>query len=71
MANDRENIPTSDANAATETSVSVESLKSSLNSSHVDTLDQPEDKPKEIGGRGGLDPVRFGDWEKNGRCIDF
>jgi hypothetical protein len=27
--------------------------------------------PKEIGGRGGLDPTRFGDWEKNGRCIDF
>jgi hypothetical protein len=19
----------------------------------------------------GLDPTRFGDWEKNGRCIDF
>jgi hypothetical protein len=26
---------------------------------------------KEIGGRGGLEPTRFGDWEKNGRCIDF
>lgn len=26
----------------------------------------------EIGGReSGLDPVRYGDWEKNGRCIDF
>jgi hypothetical protein len=31
----------------------------------------PPDRPKEIGGRGGLDPTRFGDWEKNGRCIDF
>lgn len=30
-----------------------------------------EVEPKEIGGRGGLDPVRYGDWEKNGRCIDF
>jgi hypothetical protein len=27
--------------------------------------------PEEIGGRGGLDPTRYGDWEKNGRCIDF
>jgi hypothetical protein len=27
--------------------------------------------PVEIGGRGGLDPTRYGDWEKNGRCIDF
>tara|TARA_Y100000741_G_scaffold110316_1_gene82812 strand:- start:341 stop:520 length:180 start_codon:yes stop_codon:yes gene_type:complete len=26
---------------------------------------------KEIGGRGGLDPSRYGDWEKDGRCIDF
>ena len=26
---------------------------------------------REIGGRGGLDPVRYGDWEKNGRCVDF
>ncbi len=25
----------------------------------------------EHGGRGGLDPTRYGDWEKNGRCIDF
>ncbi len=25
----------------------------------------------EIGGRDGLDPTRYGDWEKNGRCIDF
>jgi hypothetical protein len=25
----------------------------------------------EIGGRGGLDPSRYGDWEKDGRCIDF
>ena len=29
------------------------------------------DRPKEIGGRGGLDPTRYGDWEKSGRCIDF
>ncbi len=28
-------------------------------------------RPKEIGGRKGPDPTRFGDWEKNGRCIDF
>lgn len=26
---------------------------------------------REIGGRKGLDPVRYGDWEKKGRCIDF
>lgn len=27
--------------------------------------------PPEVGGRGGADPSRFGDWEINGRAIDF
>lgn len=27
--------------------------------------------PTEIGGRGGADPSRFGDWEIKGRAIDF
>ncbi|MBS9721547.1 DUF1674 domain-containing protein [Tianweitania sp. BSSL-BM11] len=27
--------------------------------------------PKERGGRGGHDPVRYGDWEKKGIAIDF
>jgi len=25
----------------------------------------------EFGGRDGPEPTRYGDWEKNGRCIDF
>jgi hypothetical protein len=29
------------------------------------------DLPPEIGGRGGAEPSRFGDWEINGRAIDF
>lgn len=30
------------------------------------------DRPQEFGGRKkGLDPTRYGDWEKDGRCIDF
>ena len=33
---------------------------------------EPADKPaKEIGGRGGLDPTRYGDWEKGGLAVDF
>lgn len=28
-------------------------------------------RPREIGGRDGPEPTRFGDWEKSGRCIDF
>lgn len=31
----------------------------------------PKSPPKEIGGREGLDPVRYGDWEVGGKCVDF
>ena len=36
----------------------------------------PVERPVEHGGRRanvskGLEPTRFGDWEKDGRCIDF
>ena len=27
--------------------------------------------PKELGGRDGPEPVRFGDWEKKGLAVDF
>ena len=30
-----------------------------------------KERPKEIGGPKGLEPTRYGDWEKRGRCIDF
>ncbi|PZQ45351.1 MAG: hypothetical protein DI551_07600 [Micavibrio aeruginosavorus] len=37
--------------------------------------EKPAEKPKEpsaeIGGRGGLDPARYGDWEIGGKCVDF
>lgn len=31
----------------------------------------PAQSVTEIGGRGGADPTRYGDWEINGRCVDF
>ncbi len=49
----------------------------------VGTIDVPEkdttkedekitpETTKEINGRSGPEPTRYGDWEKNGRCIDF
>ena len=33
--------------------------------------DVDEDRPAEYGGPKGKEPTRYGDWEKNGRCIDF
>ncbi|WP_170479693.1 DUF1674 domain-containing protein [Ruegeria arenilitoris] len=35
----------------------------------ADTKAKPQ--PKELGGRKGPDPARFGDWEKKGIAIDF
>ncbi|MBS0367278.1 MAG: DUF1674 domain-containing protein [Proteobacteria bacterium] len=32
---------------------------------------RPASAPREIGGPEGPEPTRFGDWEHNGRCIDF
>ena len=31
----------------------------------------PADRPKEVNGRKGLDPIRYGDWEKDGLASDF
>lgn len=33
--------------------------------------DLPEERPAETGGQAGLEPTRYGDWEKKGRCTDF
>ncbi|MEE8172440.1 MAG: DUF1674 domain-containing protein [Alphaproteobacteria bacterium] len=28
-------------------------------------------RAREVGGRNGPEPTRYGDWENNGRCVDF
>jgi hypothetical protein len=33
--------------------------------------DLPATPAQESGGQAGLDPTRYGDWEKKGRCTDF
>jgi hypothetical protein len=32
---------------------------------------EQQPQPTEYGGPKGKEPTRYGDWEKNGRCIDF
>ncbi|MEL6583245.1 MAG: DUF1674 domain-containing protein [Pseudomonadota bacterium] len=32
---------------------------------------KPLNLPKELGGRDGPEPIRFGDWEKKGIATDF
>lgn len=43
----------------------ISSKKTKSASSQADTT------PTEYGGPKGKEPTRYGDWEKNGRCIDF
>lgn len=28
-------------------------------------------EPREVGGPKGPEPTRYGDWERDGRCVDF
>jgi hypothetical protein len=62
-----ESVPADD-----KTSVdSVSHIDRSTVTANAGDVAHPQITAKEIGGRGGLEPTRFGDWEKNGRCIDF
>lgn len=46
--------------------------KTPVNDRAEPEVESPVCPPKEVGGRKeGLEPTRYGDWEKNGRCIDF
>jgi hypothetical protein len=53
----------------------VQSQPESINPGGRPTGDRPAERvvarPREIGGREGLEPTRYGDWELRGRCIDF
>ncbi len=33
--------------------------------------DKASEATKEVGGRDGPEPTRYGDWEVNGICVDF
>lgn len=36
-----------------------------------DEAQTPQTPVKEIGGRRGPEPTRYGDWENGGKCVDF
>ncbi len=50
---------------------SQESKPSEGGNDDTPSEERGESRATEVGGRDGPDPTRFGDWEKNGRCIDF
>ena len=61
---DQKNIP------ATQTAEKNESADKVGEINEINQISS-ENKAKEIGGPKGLEPTRYGDWEKRGRCIDF
>lgn len=49
----------------------VEKVKASKKDVETKNIDKAVEGKKEVNGRKGLEPTRYGDWEKSGRCIDF
>jgi hypothetical protein len=50
---------------------STQSASASEEREGKDAATQSVRQLREIGGRDGPEPTRFGDWERAGRCIDF
>lgn len=64
------------ANSLVESMIDPEEIQSESPREATDPTSTTSERPdetgsKELGGRGGLEPTRYGDWEKAGRCIDF
>ncbi len=52
-------------------SATVSESLDSLEQQSVDDEIKPAGSVQEFGGYSGPEPTRYGDWEKNGRCVDF
>ena len=59
--------------AAPETSVTDAAADLVESGSSLESSTDQDDSapPRELGGPAGLEPTRYGDWERKGRCIDF
>ena len=58
MTQDSEDLPAAAIRALAEAEARRQATKNTL-------------LPKELGGRDGPEPVRYGDWEKKGLAVDF
>ena len=58
MTQDREDLPAAAIRALAEADARRQAAKNTP-------------LPKELGGRDGPEPVRYGDWEKKGLAVDF
>jgi hypothetical protein len=68
---DNDNVDTSGKEKAPPKSLSPAAQRALREADERRQAEARTDIPTEYGGRGGADPARFGDWEINGRAIDF
>ncbi|MDG3577616.1 DUF1674 domain-containing protein [Rhizobium sp. YJ-22] len=68
---DNDNIERADASGPNGRPLSPAAQRALREAEKRRQAERPEERPVEHGGRGGADPARFGDWEINGRAIDF
>jgi len=59
--------PTEKVDAKREAELKAEQAGEAVRQEAIERGEQPQ----EIGGPKGLEPTRYGDWEKSGRCVDF
>ncbi len=45
--------------------------KPNIEEKHLGQFSDKPKKPKEVNGPKGLEPTRYGDWERKGICYDF
>lgn len=66
-----ENAPIEDGDSATKRTLSPAAERALAEAEERRRVTVENQPAPEIGGRGGKDPARFGDWEIKGRAIDF
>ena len=71
MANDEKIEPTGMKGPAAKPPAEAETPAAPSSKSDDGDKGADSDRGAEIGGREGPDPTRYGDWEINGRCVDF
>jgi len=64
-------VPNAPSDVVPASAADVKPAAAAENAAAVPVTAALQANPKEIGGPPGPEPTRFGDWEKNGRCVDF
>ncbi|AHG47452.1 hypothetical protein RLEG12_31180 [Rhizobium leguminosarum bv. trifolii CB782] len=69
--NDNSELPTAEGSEPPRKVLSPAARRALAEAEERRRNQKPLELPPETGGRGGAEPARFGDYEINGRAIDF